>query len=264
MAQRKPPDNDHDTLMALWCAVIGTNGEGIAERVKRLENRGRNSWLIAKDVALLIIAVSSTFICFIQMIWLSEIKDRKYWEDFMVDIKKDFLTPNKWSRPGIKLRTINGLVLHWTADPHASALNIKNFFEGRKLGEGGYGSAHYVVGLDGEVLQMIPGNEMAYHVGSKSYTEYSHTKFGPYPNNCTIGIEMCVVDAEGSYEEETWNSSILLCAYLCKKFGLDPYRDITTHQAIVGWKICPKWFHDHPEDLELFKYQVLAAMDTAA
>ena len=54
MPKREPPDNDHDILMTLWCAVIGTNGEGIAERVRRLENRGRNNWLVTKDVVLLI------------------------------------------------------------------------------------------------------------------------------------------------------------------------------------------------------------------
>jgi N-acetylmuramoyl-L-alanine amidase CwlA len=171
-------------------------------------------------------------------------------------IKEKLLTPNEWSRPQRLMEGVKGIVLHWTADPGASDLNIYNYFEGRKLGECGYGSAHYVVGLDGEILHMIPDNEMAYHVGSKTYTEYALKKFGTYPNNCTLGIEMCVTDAEGSYPDETWESSVELCAQLCNRHRLDPFEDITTHQSIVGWKVCPKWFRDHPEDLALFKTEV--------
>ena len=108
---------------------------------------------------------------------------------------------------------------------------------------------------------MIPENEMAYHVGSqKPYTEYARLKFGTYPNNSTIGIEMCVLDAEGSYDDATWKSAVDLCVELCRRHKLEPYRDITTHQSIVGWKVCPKWFRDHPEDLSLFRLEVSNAI----
>jgi len=47
---REPPDNDHDALMALWHAVIGTNGGGIIERIKRIEERPRARWFVVKDI----------------------------------------------------------------------------------------------------------------------------------------------------------------------------------------------------------------------
>lgn len=47
---RDPPENDHDALMALWHAVIGTNGSGIMARMKRLEERPRNRALLIKDI----------------------------------------------------------------------------------------------------------------------------------------------------------------------------------------------------------------------
>jgi Uri superfamily endonuclease len=50
MAYREPPENDHDVLMALWYAIVGTNGEGVMERVKRLEERPRARWLVIKDL----------------------------------------------------------------------------------------------------------------------------------------------------------------------------------------------------------------------
>lgn len=175
-------------------------------------------------------------------------------------ITESLLTPNEWSRPGLKLVGVRGLVAHWTADPRASALNIRNFFEGRRFGQGGYGSTHYVAGLAGEVIHMIPDDEMAYHVGSQTYTPYALAKFGTYPNNCTIGVEMCVRDAEGSYPPETWESAVELFADLCRRHSLDPFRDVVTHQTIVGWKVCPKWFRDHPEDLALFRYEIARAI----
>jgi hypothetical protein len=64
---RQPPGNDHDAIMALWFAVIGTNGNGITSRVERLENRGRNVWLVLKDLTLIIIALGATVAAFLAL-----------------------------------------------------------------------------------------------------------------------------------------------------------------------------------------------------
>ena len=175
-------------------------------------------------------------------------------------VKKEHLTVNDYSRPDRPLKGVKGLVLHWTAAPRQSAAGVRTWFEGRKDGENGYGSAHYIVGLKGEVLEVIPPDEMAYHVGSQTYTRYAVKKYGSYPNNCTLGIEMCVLDSEGSYADETWDAAVGLAADLCGQFDLDPFRDITTHKAIVGWKDCPKWFVDQPSELDFFKESVKEEM----
>ena len=103
---------------------------------------------------------------------------------------------------------------------------------------------------------MIPEDEVAYHVGSRSYTDFSDTYLSSYPNDCTLGIEMCVQDAEGSYRDDTKYSTASLCADICTRYGLDPFKHIITHQMVVGWKKCPKWYCDHPEDLQYFKHVV--------
>lgn len=169
-------------------------------------------------------------------------------------IEKDLLTMNEYSRPHRPLIGVLGLVLHWTGSAGVSARQIRDYFESLKDGESGrYASAHYIVGTDGEVIQAIPEAEMAYHCGSETYTQFALERFSDYPNNCTLAIEMCHPDWDGQFTKETMRSVIELCTKLCRKYGLDPIHDITTHHAVVGWKACPKWFTEHPDDLCLLK-----------
>ncbi len=172
----------------------------------------------------------------------------------MYRIEKDFLTPNKYSRPRRGLKIIKGLVAHWVGNPGTTAKFNRDYFELRRNGEHGYGSAHFIIDPN-HIIQCIPITEMAYHVGAKTYTEFALDKFGTYPNNCTIGIELCHINWRGKFAEETIDRAIWLFKKLSIEFGLYPIRDITTHYAITK-KVCPKWFVDHPEDFEKFKINV--------
>jgi len=163
---------------------------------------------------------------------------------------------NEFSRPGTKLHQVRGIVLHWVANPMTTPEQNREFFEQCRHGQNGYGSAHFIIGIDGQILQIIPTNEMAYHVGSREYTEYAQVKFGDYPNNCTLGIELCHPDWSGRFTRETLTSTARLSAELCTEFDLDPVEDITTHHRIVGWKDCPKWFVNYPEKFCAFKIAV--------
>lgn len=186
-------------------------------------------------------------------------------------IKQQLLTPNEWSRSQRRIKEVLGIVMHWTANPRANAEQNRNYFESRKNGKDGYGSAHYIIGQDGTIIQCIPLEEVAYHCGSsqkdpasgKFYTDYARTKFKHYaenwktnsPNYCTIGIELCPTDNEGHFTDETINADIALCADLCKRFNLKA-DDITTHHAIVGWKDCPRLWVRQPELLDAFRASV--------
>ena len=190
-------------------------------------------------------------------------------------IKQSLLTPNKWSRPQHHIKEVLGIVMHWTANPKATAEQNKKYFESRKNGNDGYGSAHYIIGQDGTIIQCIPTDEIAYHCGSnqkdpasgKIYTDYARKKFKQYaenwqtnsPNYCTIGIELCPIDFDGYFTEATIISAASLCSDLCKRFNLNA-EDITTHHAIVGWKDCPRSWVNHPELLEAFRVSVSNCM----
>ncbi|MDR2444873.1 MAG: N-acetylmuramoyl-L-alanine amidase [Spirochaetaceae bacterium] len=116
----------------------------------------------------------------------------------------------------------------------------------------GNASAHFIVGISGEVIQCIPSAEMAYHAGAKIYTPEDLGRLGHYPNNCTVGIELCHPKADGQFSVETLHAARELCALLCLQFGLDAVNDIWTHHGITT-KNCPKWFIDHPDEFKAFK-----------
>jgi N-acetylmuramoyl-L-alanine amidase len=188
-----------------------------------------------------------------------------------MNIQDRLLTINEYSRPGKKLIAVQALVMHWTGNPMASAMENRDFFENRKTGMSGFGSAHYIIGLQGEIIRCIPDNEQAYHVGSslpdpvskKIYTDEARRRFGQFacnpktnsPNWVTIGIEMCPVDSEGNFNNETIASATELVSCLLEKNNLTT-DDITTHHAVVGWKDCPRLWVNHPEKFEAFRRMI--------
>ena len=190
-------------------------------------------------------------------------------------IEQRLLTPNEWSRPQFKIKEFKAIVIHWTANPNASAKQTWLYFEAKKTGMGGYGSAHYIIGQDGEIIQSIPDTEIAYHCGTDKedpesrqiYTDYARRKFKHYaidnqitsPNFCTIGVELCPTDDAGHFTDDTVKSAIDLCVHLCKKHNLTA-DDITTHHDIVGWKDCPRLWTNQPELLDTFRESVADAL----
>ena len=135
------------------------------------------------------------------------------------------LTPNKYSRPQIPLKSVKKVVLHYVGNPNTSAMANRNYFENQKNG-GRYVSSHYIVGLDGEILRCVPENEVAYCSNQA--------------NTYSISIECCHPDATGKFTEKTTNSAAELCAYLLKKYGLE-VDDLIRHYDVTG-KQCPLWF----------------------
>ena len=135
------------------------------------------------------------------------------------------LTPNRFSRPQIPLKTVKQVVLHYVGNPNSTAMANRSYFENQKNG-GRYVSSHYIVGLDGEILRCVPENEVAYCSNRA--------------NTYSISIECCHPDATGKFTEETTASAAELCAYLLKKYGLS-VDDLIRHYDVTG-KQCPLWF----------------------
>ena len=175
-----------------------------------------------------------------------------------MNIERLLLENNPFSRPGTPLKSVKGIVLHWVANPGTSALQNRNYFESLKKqtldSVGRYASSHFIIGLDGEVIQCIPVDEMAYHVGAKLYTPEAITRLGHYPNNCTLAIELCHPDASGEFTSATWAAAVILCANLLHQFSLET-SDLWTHHGITR-KECPRRFVNHPEEFERFKAEV--------
>lgn len=154
----------------------------------------------------------------------------------MMQLKKMFLDSSAEGRPGKKIKP-KGLVIHWTANtnPGSDADNNRNYFNN----SGVAASAHYVVD-DHQVVQCLPEDEMGYHVGAKKYSSKALQGLSDYPNDCTIGIEICV-NEDGNFDE-TWKNAVALSADICRRHGWTGY-DLWRHYDITG-KDCPRFFVD--------------------
>lgn len=150
------------------------------------------------------------------------------------------LTPNKYSRPQIPLKAVKKIAVHYVGNPGSTAKNNRDYFENLKNTHSRYVSAHFVIGLSGEVIQCIPLSEISYCTNQA--------------NSYSVSIECCHPDETGKFNRETEESLIELCAYLCGKFGLSE-SDIIRHYDVTG-KACPLWYVSHPEDFAAMKKRV--------
>lgn len=152
-----------------------------------------------------------------------------------MEITQMLLRPGVKGRPGIRI-VPRGLVIHWTANlgKGADAKANRNYFN-----SGVAASAHYIVD-DHEIIQCIPENEMAYHVGAQRYKPEAVKALGTYPNRTTIGIEWCV--DEGNDFWKTYHNVGVLAAEILKRHGLGA-NNLWRHYDITG-KDCPKFFID--------------------
>lgn len=176
-----------------------------------------------------------------------------------MNIKEMLLTPNPYSRPQKKLSKVSAVVWHWVANPNSTATGNRNFFENRKSGKSNYGSAHYIIDLDGTIIRCLPENEMAYHVGSKTYTKRALNELSSYPNGTTIGIECTHTDWNGNMTEATRKALIELTADILKRHGLTA-EDIWTHKEVVGWKDCHYFYNHNPVEYKKDKDKVASLL----
>ncbi|MGZ0050122.1 N-acetylmuramoyl-L-alanine amidase [Brevibacillus gelatini] len=146
----------------------------------------------------------------------------------------DMFLTNRNARPGTRI-TPRGLVIHWTANEGkgANAVANRNYFNKPST----VASAHYIVD-DEQIIRCLPETEMGYHVGAKSYKPDALKKLSSYPNNCTIGIEMCV-NSDGDFKV-MYRRTVELAAEILKRYGWGVDR-LWRHFDITG-KNCPAYF----------------------
>jgi N-acetylmuramoyl-L-alanine amidase CwlA len=158
-----------------------------------------------------------------------------------LEIKKSYLTPNPYSRPQSPLLKVTSIVVHYTGNPGTTAKSNRNYFENLRLKKTTSASSHFVIGLEGEIIQCIPLNEISYASNDR--------------NNDTISIENCHPDDTGEFTKETNKSLVALVATLCYTYNLDK-DDIIRHYDVTGKK-CPLYYVDHEDEWEIFKNDVM-------
>ncbi len=153
-----------------------------------------------------------------------------------MQIQKNFLTPNKYSRPQIELKRVNGVVVHYVGNAGSSAIANRNYFEGNKNRQI-YASSHYIIGLNGEIIMCVPENEIAYCSNNR--------------NKDTISIECCHLKEDGKFNSKTLESLTYLLKDIIKRYDLK-INDVIRHYDITG-KMCPLYFVKNEGEWEIFK-----------
>lgn len=214
--------------------------------MKRSRKRKKNKTMSRSKKGLIILIIITVLLCVVTALKKQE-QSKEYTEnksDYIDSVKPDIdvelLTPNEYSRPGISTNKIMGIVVHYTANPGATAMNNRDYFEGLKDSHITKASSNFVIGLEGEIVQCVPTWEMAYASNSR--------------NIDTVSIECCHPDETGKFNKKTYQSMINLCAWLCLKFDLDE-NDVIRHYDVTG-KICPKYFVDNEDAWKQFKSDV--------
>lgn len=194
-------------------------------RRKRLKAAIRISFVLLLIITIVSVALTGT-VNILGWIGFHNIKQVEE-----VEINAMYLTPNKYSRPTTKLKRIKGIVIHYTANPGTSAEDNRNYFEGLATSHATSASSHFIIGINGEIIQCIPLDEIAYASNER--------------NVDTISIECCHPDSTGKFTEETYNSLVKLTAWLCGKYNVSK-KNVIRHYDVTG-KNCPKYYVENEE-----------------
>ena len=206
---------------------------------RRLSKRGRYAAIVGIAALVLFITLLVVAGTRRQKAEKQTVSEKTY-PDITFDVR--FLDPNPFSRPQLALKEVHAIVVHYTANPGVDAVANRNYFNNlpkanERKQKKTYASSHFVIGLDGTIVQCIPLEEMAYASNDR--------------NSDTVSIECCHKKENGKFTAQTQAALIQLCTYLCIKFDLTE-ENLIRHYDVTG-KICPKYFVEHPDAWETFK-----------
>lgn len=160
---------------------------------------------------------------------LAEIKIPDWIDSQIIDV-------DGTSRNGYKLKGVKDIVVHYVGNPGTTAQQNHDFYAGNQSNV----SSHFVVGLDGEIIQCIPINEWS--------------AASNWRNNDTISIEVCHPDETGKFKKKTYSSLVKLVAWLENVCDIDESH-IIRHYDITK-KECPRYFVQHEDKWKTFKKNV--------
>lgn len=113
---------------------------------------------------------------------------------------------------------ISALVLHCSAHDTKDMIAV---LEKEEL------SAHYVVGLNGDVTQLVPEEKRAWHAGISSWREFNNL------NHNSVGIEISSMSmGQEPYSERQINSLIELCQGIIERHHI-PAQNVVGHSDIA-------------------------------
>ncbi|PXV89366.1 N-acetylmuramoyl-L-alanine amidase [Lachnotalea glycerini] len=161
-------------------------------------------------------------------------------------ITEDFVDVNEYSRPGKKLEAVNAVVIHYTGNPGTTAAQHRHYYGELATTKEASVSSNFVVGIEGEVIECVPMDEVAYASNER--------------NSDTLSIEVCHKDKTGKFTDASYESVVKLTAFLCEKFNLGEDQ-IIRHYDVTGKK-CPKYYVEHEDEWLQLKKDVMESVKT--
>lgn len=153
-------------------------------------------------------------------------------DEFPAWIDVQLIEVDGTSRRGEELEAVRDIVIHYVGNPGTTAQQNRDYFSNPDSNV----SAHFVVGLDGEVIQCVPLTEKSSASNER--------------NKDTISIEVCHPDETGAFNSRTYESLVKLTDWLCEVTGLKT-NHIIRHYDITG-KLCPLYYVEHEDEWERF------------
>lgn len=144
-------------------------------------------------------------------------------------VDKQILPESADSRRGIKLEEINAIVIHYVGNPGTTAQQNRDFFGN----DGTAVNSHFLVGLDGEIIQCIPLDEKSSATSDR--------------NRDTISIEVCHPDETGKFNDITYDSLVKLTAWLCDTCGFKKTEKCVIRHYDATGKLCPLYYVENED-----------------
>lgn len=131
------------------------------------------------------------------------------------------------ARTGTELDGVKNIVIHYVGNPNTTAQNNRDYFDKDSTEV----SSHFVVGLEGEIIQCVP--------------LWEKSAASNWRNSDTVSIEVCHPDDTGKFNDTTYNAVIKLSAWLLNELGLDESA-VIRHYDITE-KLCPLYYVEHED-----------------
>ena len=224
----------------------------VSNKKRRYSSRTRKRRTSKRGRCALIISVAAFFIllcCVIVSFIVRNNRDNTVQAQKILpklSIQTKLIQKNKYSRPGIALKKVKGVVIHYTANPGTTAEQNRSYFESLAETWETHASSHFIIGISGEIIQCIPCNEISYASNDR--------------NSDTISVECCIPDESGKFTDETYQSLVELVAWLMGRYELTA-DDVIRHYDVTG-KDCPKYFVENSNAWSDFKTDLLTYIDT--
>ena len=152
----------------------------------------------------------------------------------MIDVDKRFIDINENTRPGDKIRQTHKIIFHDAPLKYNSGIKNRNYINSLKNQDNIFMSYHYIIGSKGEIIQLIPEDEIAIHTGFIEFDLHS------------ISIALCYdKNKKKILTTNTLNSLKYLSKYLLKKYKLDSKYDLIKCYDVIN-KRSPIYFVENP------------------